>query len=618
MTEEERKKWREYKAEVVRSIKSMDYYHERYGERLSFEPRLLAYTDGVLSHPDDHNLYEILGVLRFFRMLDKYTFKEKEVRKFYRFYEALKFSGVNGRRHYKLTPVQCFQFANIYGFYRWVPISEEIDKNGSDFGQKESKTAKNVGKRSGKSEGLQNFFQERRVTRTAYIFVPRKFSKTTQAAAMAVYDLLCGDDNSQAYIGANSYNQAKICFDEIRKLIWGIDNTGKHFRVNREKITFIDHHKDGLIECLAANAKTKDGLFASLVIMDEYAQARDTANRSGADLKNVLTSSMGPRKNPLTVIITTASDVVDGPFHHELESVEKVLRGEEENDSLFASLFMPDADDDEGDPRTWRKVQPHMGITVQPDFYENEWRDAQLSAENMLAFRTKMLNVFTINDKKTWFTYEKARELIGDFDIYRMSGVPQCAVAFDLSVHDDFSAVSYTFYSSETKCFYCHTDYYFPEGALKGHPNEELYRRWHDEGYLKFCKGDKIDVAQITEDILRRAKKINIIRIGYDAYKAQQLVSILSSVGARNVLTPYSQTYGSFNLPVESFEMLAYDDPPKIVMNDNPINVFCLTNCVIDMDHLENKKPLKVSQYRKIDGTITCLMTLGLLYSYER
>ena len=81
---------------------------------------------------------------------------------------------------------------------------------------------------------------------------------------------------------------------------------------------------------------------------------------------------------------------------------------------------------------------------------------------------------------------------------------------------------------------------------------------------------------------------------------------------------PFSQTYGSFNLPVESFEMMAWANPPSIVLDANPINAFCLSNCVIDTDRLENKKPLKLSQYRKIDGTITMLMTIGLMMSYER
>ena len=574
-------RWQQYKADIVEDIqRGRSIYASRYRRALiDTDKRIGDYVFSVIDNPDKHNLYEILGVRRFLQMLDKYDWKPKRVKRFFKFYQALKFSGLKGRTRYKLTPVQAFQFANIYGFAR--------------------------------PDG-------RRLIRTAYLFVPRKFSKTTSCAALAVYDMLFGDNNAQAYVGANSYDQAKICFDEIRNIMFDIDGKGKHFRVNREKITFKDHGRDSLIQCLTANAKTKDGLFASLVIMDEYAQARNTAGKNGADLKNVLTTSMGPRREPLTIVITTASDVVDGPFAHELDGVLKVLRGEAESDTMFASVFMPDVDDAEDDPKTWAKVQPHLGITVQPDYYENEWQTAQLSAENMLAFRTKLLNIFTINDEKTWFTYEKAQELIGDFDIDHVTGFPQCAVAFDLSVHDDFSAVTYTLYSSETKRFYSHTDYYFPEGALSGHPNEQLYRLWHEKGYLQFCKGQKIDVRLITEDILRRGKIVNIIRIGYDAYKAKDLVSVLSSVGARNVLTPYSQTYGSFNLPVESFEMLAYDEPPKITLNNNPINVFCLTNCVIDMDNLENKKPLKLSQYRKIDGTITLLMTLGLLYSFER
>ncbi len=581
MTEEEKGRLRDLKTTVVEELQARrDALLSLYREALvDTDRRIGQYVLNVIDHPEMHNLYEILGIRRFLRMLDKYQWKPSRVRNFFRFYEALRFSGIKGRTRYKLTPIQAFQFANIFGFAR-------------DDG--------------------------RRLIRVAYLFVPRKFSKTTSSAALAVYDMLYGDNNAQAYVGANSYDQAKICFDEIRNIMNDIDPRGKHFRVNREKITFKDRGRDSLIQCLTANAKTKDGLFASLVIMDEYAQARNTAGKNGADLKNVLTTSMGPRRAPLTVVITTASEVVDGPFAHELDGVLKVLRDETENDIMFASVFMPDVDDAESDPKTWAKVQPHLGITVQPDYYENEWHAAQLSAENMLAFRTKLLNVFSVNEEKTWFTHEKAKELLGDFDIDHASGHPDCAVAFDLSVHDDFSAVTYTTYSSETRRFYAHTDYYFPEGALKGHPNEQLYRLWHASGYLNLCKGQKIDVAQITEDILRRSKAVNIVRIGYDAYKAQDLTSILKSVGGRNVLTPYSQTYGSFNLPVESFEMLAWDEPPKIVLNNNPINAFCLENCVIDTDNLDNKKPLKISQYRKIDGTITMLMTLGLLYSFER
>lgn len=568
-------------SESARLSEDIDLLIVRYGRLLSdTDDRLEVYLKEVAGNPSGHNLYEILAVRRFFDMLGIYGWDAARVRRFLRFYEILRFNGISGRCRYRLTPVQCFQFANIFGFSR------------EDGG---------------------------RLIRTAYIFVPRKFSKTTSAASLAVWDMFFGDNNAQAYIGANSYEQAKICFDEIRNIIRDIDPSERHFKVNREKITFKDRGRESFIRCLTANAKTQDGLNASLVIMDEYAQARNTSTKNGADLKNVLTTSMGARREPLTVIITTASEVIDGPFVHELEGVKAVLRGETKSDTMFASLFMPDADDDESNPATWAKVQPHIGITVQPDYYEREWANAQLSSENMMTFRTKLLNVFAKNEEKEWFSYDKAKSLCGDFNIDRVTGKPMCTVAFDLSVHEDFSAVSYTFYSGSTGKFYSHTDYYLPEGTLPGHPNEALYREWVRSGHLILCKGDCIDSMQVAGDIIRRSERLNIVRIGYDRYKAQELVAILSSShGGPETLTPYAQTIGNFNLPVESFEMMAYSDPPRIILNDNPINAFCLSNAVLVEDALENKKPMKPSKYRKIDGAITILMTLGLIYEIER
>jgi phage terminase large subunit-like protein len=268
----------------------------------------------------------------------------------------------------------------------------------------------------------------------------------------------------------------------------------------------------------------------------------------------------------------------------------------------------------------------------------------------MLAFRTKLLNRFVVNEKQTWFTTEDAaRLLLGDeivfTEAYQRSGtvplsavdtrkafdlgywrgnegyVPRdrvlCCMAFDLSVHDDFSAVSYAMRLPGSGLFFVHTDYYFPEGALKGHANAELYKMWHDTGHLTFCKGDVIDVEQITEDIMTRSRVFNIVRIGYDAYKAQLLVNNLYTLGGKDLLVPFSQTMGNFNKPVETFEMFARATPPRIKFNNNPINTYCLTNCVISEDTMENKKPMKISQTRKIDGTISALMAFGLLMSLE-
>lgn len=568
MEETEKQKLRELKSFTVARLQSINV--DSYG-LCNTDARLRDYVLQCISDPDAHNLYEHLSITRFFRLLDTYEFRPKDVIKFIRFYERLKFTGKKGKTRYKLTPIQVFQFANILGFY--------------------------------KSDG-------KRLCREALLFVPRKFSKTTSVASIAIYDLLFGDANAQAYVGANSYDQAQICFREIKSILSGLDKRLRYFKLNREVVYNRMKGKSSLARCLATNPDKLDGLNASVVILDEYSQA------NSADLKNVLTSSMGVRENPLTIVITTASDKIDAPFFEMLQSYKAILRGEQQDDTIFAHIFEPDVDDEEDDERTWKKVQPHWGITIQPDFYAYEYNKALRSSADMKDFRNKLLNIFAVDEAKAWISADFAQSIACNIDIDKVQGRPETMVAIDLSVHDDFSAVSYTVYSKLTRSFFAHTDYYFPEGALQGHPNEELYRRWVDAGYLKLCKGDVIDYRMIVEDILTRNKTLLILQIGYDAYKSQECVNMLGAAGAMGVLKAVPQTYGNFSSPVESFEYAARTG--KLKINNNPINFYCFGNAVLDTDRNENKKPIKRSQFRKIDGVITMLMTFWLFNNYEQ
>ena len=535
--------------------------------------RLKDYVKSAISHPDDHNLYELLSILRFFRLLDAYIFKPTEVKKFIVFYENLKFSGLKGRVKYRLTPIQVFQFANILGFYR-TP--------------------------------------EKRLCRDALLFVPRKYSKTASVASLAIYDLLFGDANAQAYVAANSYDQAQICFGEIKNILKSLDKRFKNFKINREQVFSKRRGRTSFARCLASNPDKLDGLNASTVILDEFSQA------DSAELKNVLTSSMGARVNPMTIVITTASNKLESPFVNMLNSYKAVLRGEVENDSIFAHIFEPDVNDAEDDPHTWAKVQPHLGITVQADYYENEYRKAQMTAEDMLTFRTKLLNLFVQDEAKVWFTSGEIEAMCkDDNDLKTLKNRPDAMVAVDLSVCDDFSSVSYNIYLPEIKMFHIHNDYYFPRKMLISHPNRELYERWAADGYLRLCDGNVIDYRMIVNDInARNRESIRILNIGYDPYKSMEFVNMMGASGAKKMLQPIKQTYGTFTSPVESFEIAARTG--RVTFNYNPINWYCFGNAVIDEDRLENRKPIKKSQNAKIDGAVTSVMTFYLYNNFRK
>lgn len=568
MTEEEKDRLRQAKIDVSAQLADVPIADYRLCE---VDTRLEQYVTEVAQHPDAHNLYEQLAVMRFFRMADKYGVNATEVQRFFTLYENLHFPGKTGLQKYALTPVQTFQFASIYGFW-----------NGS-----------------------------RRVVREAVLFVPRKFSKTTSSASLAIDDLLYGDANAESYTGANSNDQAKKCFDVIRGCMRKLDPEERRYTVNEQTIKSKRKDRAAFAQCLTANARTKDGLNASTVIMDEFSQARDNS------LLTVLTTSMGVRENPLTVIITTASDVFDGPFYEMLQGYKSVLLGEFEDDSLFAHIFEPDLDDPEDAEATWRKVQPHMGVTVSMDFYRQEYKNAiRNGADAMLAFRTKLLNVYAENEQRSWISSTLARSIARPMPLDAITGRPDAMVAIDLSESDDFSAVTMGMYDVARKNFHFHTAYFFPEGALAGHANERMYRVWAEKGYLILTKGDVIDYRAIVSYVLYLNKVVRILGIGYDPWKSLEVVNMLAASGADNVLLGVKQTYGNFTAPVESFEHGAKTG--HIFINDNPINYYCFGNAVLDTDKLENCKPVKRKQTQKIDGVITKLMCMRLFIDYTR
>lgn len=553
-------------------IEKIQYYTVDEDYLNTIDSRLHSYIKEVLDNPTQHNKYEILAVFRFLDFLQRedLEFKSKEVKKFIKFYECLKFPSDKGMQSFKLTPIQVFQFSNILGFY--------------------------------KMDGT-------RLCRDALLFVPRKYSKTTSVASLAIYDLLFGESNAQCYVASNSFSQSQICFEIIKNILKELDPTLSHFRLNRDIIYNRMSDKTSLVRCLASSADKLDGLNASTIILDEYAQADNAA------LRNVLTSSMGVRKNPLVVTLTTASSKLDTPFTKMLENYKKILEGEIDNDTIFASIFEPDEGDDIGDIKTWKKVQPHFGITVNEEFYKAEYQKALMSADDMLEFKTKLLNVFTLPQTQIWINSKVVERNTQHFEFNMLQSRPNAMVSVDLSVKDDFSCVCYALYDSINKRFVFKNYYYIPKQTIENHPNSEMYKELVKSGHLIICGNEVIDYKQIANDIIANARYVNILQIGYDAYRSKEFINIIKASGIKCTV-PYSQTYANFTSPVEAFEMAVYQD--RLKFDDNPLNLYCINNVAIDTDKMENKKPMKKTHNTKIDGAITMLMCMGMFSNYKR
>ena len=531
--------------------------------------RLRRYITGLVDGTK-HNVYEQLAGARFFELMARYDFKPSAVAKVVILFESLPMASSKGREYTKCSPCQVFEIASIYGFFH-------------------------------KDTGL-------RLTTDVLLFVPRKYGKTTMCAVFASNDALLGDCDAEAYISSNQYQQSQICFKSISKMLRMLDSGGGHFHFTRDTIDVHLPRRESLIRCLPYSPDKLDGLKASVAIYDELAQA------DSFDQKNVIVSSMGTRAEPLVIDITTASAKTEAPFVEELEAYKRILRGEAQGDNVFAHIFEPDMGDDEGAESTWYKVHPHLGVTVQIDFYRRQWQAAQRGFENMKEFRTKLLNTFVYGEEKSWYEATTIMALSKPFTMAELSakiGRPYGVAAVDLSVSGDLSAVTYLVYDEAGQHFYSKTQYYLPENSVTG-VNAQLYREWADGGYLTLMQGGAIDPTAIANDVNAMNEEMVILKIGYDPYKSKDFTNTMTAYGAQRVLSPVRQNMANFTASVGRMGLII--DRESITFDDNPITPWCFQNAVLAEDSNGNCKPMKAHENspKKIDGCITNLMGLIL------
>ncbi len=134
--------------------------------------------------------------------------------------------------------------------------------------------------------------------RTSLLAIPRKNGKSTLCAGIALKLLFDGEPGAQIFSCGADREQARLVFEMAKACVEMSPSLRTRLKVYRNSIVREDTHS--FYKALSAEAFTKHGLNAHGVIFDElHAQP----NRELAD---VMQTSMGARRQPLMVYITTA------------------------------------------------------------------------------------------------------------------------------------------------------------------------------------------------------------------------------------------------------------------------------------------------------------------------
>ena len=623
----------------------------QYDEVAEIEPRLADYFLNIQDEPQYHNAYEILGALKFLRLLRTYeqdidTFRDV-IYKYEGIWEqrdgiwhhvegGLKHPGTTGPRYYRLQPFQVFVLASMFLFKVWINTEAEVGSRGMMNTERPNP--------DGYIEDL------RRLCTEFTLYTPRKTAKTQLSAFIQFWYFMSADENAECYCCANASDQAKILFARSSQLIHQMDPRERRIRFTASQVNWKPgQFRTASLTALSAGGKTKDGLFAQLCSADEFGSAAYVNGASDmGKLVSVVESSMGPRREPMTFISTTAGIIQAGPFIDKLQSIRLLLEKEADpnadhtisEDRQACLLLEPDEWEQQDEEllltskAVRRKVNPMLGIIVQHSFYDDEIAKARQNPEKMNEVITKLLNVYKAGRVKDWLKPEDIRPLQIDRRIDDCIDSDGWLVfcGLDFSKGDDLNGVSYLAYNTRTGEFFADMDSYMSEKAVNESPIRELLLKWADKGYLHIVPGQTFDPSWPVNRIIELDDKgVNFMAFGYDPYNAKIVMNALGQwvfdigLDPKQIIQPVRQNFATYNPAVAEFDYMvkrSKDDgcghqipDPMIHFSRNSLWPWEFGNVMLQesTDGMENLKPVKREANGKVDN-IQMLLSALILY----
>ena len=508
--------------------------------------------------------YVRLAVERYYADLDRALdmgryFDKKAAMRAIRFIEKLKHTkGEWAGQRFRLEPWQQFVLWNIFGW-----------KN---------------------ADGTRRF-------RYAYIEIARKNGKTALSAGIGLYMLFAdGESRPEVYSAATVKDQAKICFSDAVEIVKATD-LKNYLTPYRNSIVY--ELKGGTMKPLSSDYGTHDGLNPSCGIIDEFHAHKDSG------MFDVIKSAFGARRQPLMFIITTAGFDKSGVCYAYRENVIKVLRGVNEDDSLFGIIYTLDDKSEWDDPKMWIKANPNLGVSLSADYLADQVKDAKNRPEAVRNVMTKNVDLW-VDAERTWILDDAWQKCIGTTDPADLKGCA-CWGGLDLSNVSDITAYVLLFHENDR--FQLLPHFWIPEEKMLEKVRKENinYDKWVAEGYVTVTPGNVIDYDFVKADILRIVADYDLRTSAYDRWNSSQTIIDLQNEGME--CNPFGQGYGSMSAPTKEFEKLVLTG--KIEHFGNPVLRWMLASTLVKTDPAGNIKPDKEKSMQKIDGIVASIMALG-------
>lgn len=436
--------------------------------------------------------------------------------------------------------------------------------------------------------------------REVFVVIARKNGKTLLAAAIAAYcTFLDGEYGGEIYFAAPKLEQAGLCFNAYYQMILQEPELSAMAKKRRTDIYIA--HSNTTAKPIAFSAKKSDGFNISLVVADEVAS---WAGDQGLKFYEVLNSSLGARRQPILLSITTAGYIADGIYDELMKRSTRVLLGDSKERRLLPVLYMIDDIEKWDDINELRKANPNLGVSVSVNYLLEKIAVAEGSLSAKSEFLTKYC-CLKQNSSLAWLNAQDVDKCISEhleLDQFRGS---YCVGGIDLSRTTDLTSCCVVIQKNGK--LYVISKFFLPAEKIDDATAKDgvPYRAFIQRGLLQESGDNFVDYTDCLEwfRMLVRDYEILPLKVGYDRYNSQYLTQSMKQDGFH-----MDDVYQGENLSPVIDELEGEIKNGNVIIGDNDLlKMHLLDSALKQNTETQRKRLIKVSAGVHIDGTAALL-----------
>jgi phage terminase large subunit-like protein len=411
--------------------------------------------------------------------------------------------------------------------------------------------------------------------RTIYWGMGRKNGKSSIAAGVGLWSLFMHDKGGETYSCAATKDQARITFNDARKLIDGNSDLSSMTKVYRDAIELPAN--GSVWRVLASESFGAEGLNASCVIFDEIHALPDRK------MWDVMQLSMASRNQPLMIATTTAGQKTDASGQDSTafglyNYLKRVATKETPDPTFFGAWWEAQPEADHRSEESWKAANPGYGILNSKEDFE-----AMVRRTPEAEFRTKRCNQW-VSSLNAWLPTGKWEQLGAEINLDADTPV---IVGFDGSFNGDCTALTYCTIPTDDTL-----------------PHIGLIRVW--EKKPEDTDDWRVSTQEVEDEIIQFCQTYNVKEIACDPFRWQRTMEAMQDLGLPVV--EYNSSSPSRMVPSCSKLFTAVTEG-NLTHDNNPTLARHLSNAVIKTDRLG---PRIVKEHRgsprKIDAAVAAVI----------